>query len=106
MMILPRLSQLHIVLTCSLTSILHIMFSGVCSETSMAPNVMAAELQLLEALKEESFVHCNVIRQVEDLGQKHAKGYDALRQKQHRSLKKVRLASLLIDIFGSSDSIM
>ncbi|KAG0563173.1 hypothetical protein KC19_8G009600 [Ceratodon purpureus] len=65
-----------------------IKFNVDVSETSMAPNVMAAELQLLEALKEESFVHCNVIRQVEDLGQKHAKGYDALRQKQHRSLKK------------------
>ncbi|KAG0582173.1 hypothetical protein KC19_3G039600 [Ceratodon purpureus] len=62
------------------------------SETSMAPNVMvdamAAELQVLEALKEESFVHCNVIRQVEELGQKHAEGYDALRQEQHTRLEK------------------
>ncbi|KAG0631531.1 hypothetical protein M758_1G261300 [Ceratodon purpureus] len=62
------------------------------SETSMAPNVMvdamAAELQVLEALKEESFLHCNVIRQVEELGQKHAEGYDALRQEQHTRLEK------------------
>ena len=76
----------------------------------MAPCVMvdamAAELQVLEASNEESFLHCRIIRQVEELGQNRAEGYDALRQDQHTGLDKVRLGSLMINILGSSDSIV
>jgi hypothetical protein len=54
---------------------------------------MSPELQALEALKNESLLHCKVVQQVDELSEKHVRDYDALREKQYQELVKVSKTS-------------
>lgn len=63
-----------------------------CSNTTFASVIataMSPELQALEALENESLLHCKVLRQVEELREKHVREYDALKQEQYEKLVKV-----------------
>ncbi|KAG0580487.1 hypothetical protein KC19_4G176900 [Ceratodon purpureus] len=60
------------------------------SETlaSAMTTAMIPEFQALEALKTESVVHCEVVRRVQELSEKHVRDYDSMRQEQHERLVK------------------
>jgi hypothetical protein len=50
---------------------------------------LTPEFQTLEALKKESSLHCEVVRQVQELSEKHVREYDSLKQEHHERLVKV-----------------
>jgi hypothetical protein len=61
--------------------------------TSEIATAMSPELQALEALKNESLLHCKVVQRVDELSEKHVRDYDALREKQYQELVKVSKTS-------------
>ena len=71
--------------------------SFIRSETlaSAMTTAMIPEFQALEALKTESVVHCEVVRRVQELSEKHVRDYDSMRQEQHERLVKVNLSFFL-----------
>lgn len=56
---------------------------------SVLATTMSPEMQTWEALKDESFLLCKVVQQIEELNEKHMCEYDALRQEQYQRLVKV-----------------
>lgn len=65
-------------------------FCSYCNTfASVIATAMSAEVQALEALKNESLLHCKVAQQIEELSERHLREYDALRQEQYEKLTKV-----------------
>lgn len=62
-----------------------------CRNTSgsVINSAMSSELQVLEALKNESLLHCKIVQQVEELNKRHVQKCDALRQEQYQKLVRV-----------------
>ena len=66
-----------------------------CSYTLMSAMATALipEFQMLEALKRESLLHCEVVQQIQELSEKHVSKYDSMKQEHHERLLKVIEAS-------------
>jgi hypothetical protein len=73
----------------SMTNCLLVFCSYCNTFASVIATAMSAEVQALEALKNESLLHCKVAQQIEELSERHLREYDALRQEQYERLTKV-----------------